>query len=206
MASDSKNTKRSHLSYYRQLAPTASVRVSPLCLGAMTFGKSHAERYGEMTKETAFQILDTYFDNGGNFIDTANSYRGGESEMWLGECMKKRGNRSSIVLATKYTTLDEQRSQGRIPVNFAGNNAKSMKLSVEASLQRLQTSYIDLFCVHWWDCTTTIPELMHHLNDLAVSGKVLYLGISDAPAWVAAKANEYARQTGLRPFSVYQGK
>lgn len=205
MSSESKTPKRSHLSYYRQLAPSAAIPVSPLCLGAMTFGRPHNDRYGEVSQETAFQILDTFYDHGGNFIDTANVYRAGESEMWLGEWMKKRGNRDGIVLATKYTSLDEQRAEGQIPVNFIGNNAKSMKLSVDASLERLQTSYIDLFYVHWWDYSTSIPELMHSLNDLVVSGKVLYLGVSDTPAWVVAKANEYARRTGLRQFSVYQG-
>ena len=80
-----------------------------------------------------------------------------------------------------------------------------MKLSVEASLKRLQTTYIDFFYVHGWDYSTGIPELMHSLNDLVVSGNVLYLGISDPPAWVVSKANEYARRTGLRQFSVYQG-
>ncbi|KAL1888580.1 putative aryl-alcohol dehydrogenase aad14 [Sporothrix stenoceras] len=118
LSSDSESNKRSHLSYYRQRAPTASVRVSPLCLGATTFGQSHAERYGEMTKETAFKILDTYFDTGGNFIDTANSYRGGESELWFGEWMQKCGNRDSIVLATKFTTLDENHAKGQIAFNF----------------------------------------------------------------------------------------
>ena len=80
-----------------------------------------------------------------------------------------------------------------------------MKVSLERSLQKLQTTYIDLFYLHWWDYSTTIPELMHALNDLVVAGKVFYLGISDAPAWVVAKANQYARDHGLRQFSVYQG-
>jgi aryl-alcohol dehydrogenase-like predicted oxidoreductase len=80
-----------------------------------------------------------------------------------------------------------------------------MKLSLEASLKKLGTTYIDLFYVHWWDYSATIPEIMHSLNDLVVSGKVLYLGISDTPAWLVSMANEYARTHGLRPFSVYQG-
>ena len=80
-----------------------------------------------------------------------------------------------------------------------------MKIRVDRSLQKLQTSYIDLFYVHWWDYTVSIPELMHNLNDLVVAGKVVYLGISDTPAWIVAKANQYARDHGLRQFSVYQG-
>ena len=92
-----------------------------------------------------------------------------------------------------------------IQSNYGGNNVKSMKVSVEQSLRKLQTSYIDLLYVHWWDFTTSIPELMHALNDLVVAGKVIYLGISDTPAWVVTKANQYARDHGLRPFAVYQG-
>lgn len=83
---------------------------------------------------------------------------------------------------------------------------KSMALSVNASLKKLRADYIDLFYVHWWDFTTSVEEVMHGLNTLVTSGKVLYLGISDTPAWVVVKANAYARQHGLRPFSVYQGR
>lgn len=81
-----------------------------------------------------------------------------------------------------------------------------MRVSVEHSLKKLQTDYIDLLYVHWWDFTTSVEEVMHGLNDLITSGKVLYLGISDTPAWLVMKANDYARANGLRPFSVYQGK
>lgn len=196
------------MSAHRQLAPSASVRVSPLCLGAMTFGESQQYRYGEITKETAFAMLDRFFAAGGNFIDTANVYQNGESEQWLGEWMKARGNRDQIVLATKYTSsfrMHQKDKGAPIQSNFAGNGSKSMKLSIEASLKNLQTNYIDLFYVHWWDFSTSIPELMHSLNDLIVAGKVIYIGISDTPAWVVSKANQYARDHGLRQFSVYQG-
>lgn len=193
------------LARYRQLAPTASVRVSPLCLGAMNFGEVGKERYGECSKEMAFEILDHFYSQGGNFIDTANGYQAGQSEIWVGEWMASRGNRDQIVLATKYTTGYQGHHKDKIQSNFGGNGSKSMKLSVEASLRKLQTNYIDLLYVHWWDYTVTIPELMHSLNDLVVSGKVLYLGISDTPAWVVAKANQYARCNGLRQFVVYQG-
>jgi aryl-alcohol dehydrogenase-like predicted oxidoreductase len=111
-----------------------------------------------------------------------------------------------MVLATKYSNSYVPNAKDTmIRTNTGGNGSKSMKLSLESSLKRLQTSYIDLFYVHHWDYTTTIPELMHSLNDLAVAGKVLYLGISDTPAWLVAKANEYARNNGLRQFTVYQG-
>ncbi|QMW45827.1 hypothetical protein G4B11_009282 [Aspergillus flavus] len=202
--SSSQQPPNGRLATYRQLAPSASVRVSPLCLGAMTFGLSHRERYGETTKETAFSIMDFYYDNGGNFIDTANVYHEGQSEQWLGEWMARRQNRDQIVLATKYTNAMSSDAK-EIRANYVGTGTKSMRLSLERSLINLQTSYIDLFYVHYWDYTTSIPELMHALNDLVSSGKVNYLGISDAPAWVVTKANQYARDHGLRQFVVYQG-
>jgi aryl-alcohol dehydrogenase-like predicted oxidoreductase len=81
-----------------------------------------------------------------------------------------------------------------------------MRISVERSLQKLGTDYIDLLYVHWWDFTSSVEEVMHGLNSLVTAGKVLYLGISDTPAWIVVKANDYARANGLRPFCVYQGK
>ena len=81
-----------------------------------------------------------------------------------------------------------------------------MRISVEHSLRKLQTSYIDILYVHWWDFTTSVDEVMHGLNALVTAGKVLYLAVSDTPAWIVVKANDYARANGLRPFSVYQGK
>ncbi|KAL3480236.1 NADP-dependent oxidoreductase domain-containing protein [Aspergillus californicus] len=193
------------LARHRQLAPSAAVRVSPLCLGAMTFGTANSERYGKCSKEDSFAVLDKFYSSGGNFIDTANAYREGQSEEWLGEWMASHKNRDEIVLATKYTTPWQTHHKGKIQSNFGGNSVKSLKVALDASLARLQTSYIDLYYVHWWDYTTSIPEMMHALNDLVVAGKVLYLGISDTPAWVVSKANEYARQKGLRQFVVYQG-
>jgi len=121
--------------------------------------------------------------------------------------MQARGNRDQMVIATKYTTCYRAGyGDKEILVNTTGNGTKSLHLSVEASLKKLQTSYIDLLYVHWWDFTCSIPELMQSLNTLVQQGKVLYLGISDTPAWIVSKANEYARQNGLRQFSVYQGK
>jgi aryl-alcohol dehydrogenase-like predicted oxidoreductase len=105
--------------------------------------------------------------------------------------MKERGVRSEIVLATKFTTLyPGQKTRPRQAANFAGNSTKSLHLSLEASLKKLQTDYIDLLYVHWWDFTTSIPELMQSLNHMVQRGKVLYLGVSDTPAWVVSKANE----------------
>lgn len=114
------------------------------------------------------------------------------------------------MLATKYTIAYPNSSscthKPLIKANYVGNHTKSLNLSVTASLQKLQTSYIDLLYVHFWDFTTSIPELMQSLNHLVSQGKVLYLGISDTPAWVVSKANQYARDHNLRQFSVYQGR
>ncbi|KAF3762191.1 Aldo/keto reductase [Cryphonectria parasitica EP155] len=198
----------SPLGRHRQLSPSAAIRVSPICLGAMNFGEVSKEAMGECTKETAFSILDYFYSQGGNFIDTANAYQDGESEEWLGEWMTARDNRDEMVIATKFTgpfVGPQVNKKGIIKSNLGGNSTKSMKLSLEYSLKRLRTTYIDVFYVHWWDYTTTVEELMHSLNDLVVAGKVLYLGISDTPAWVVSKANQYARMAGLRQFSVYQG-
>ncbi|CAN8097573.1 unnamed protein product [Discula destructiva] len=195
------------LDRYRLLSPSASLRVSPLCLGTMNFGDNWKHYMGECDQKTTEGILDYFYEQGGNFIDTANNYQFGEAETWLGEWMKKRGNRDEMVIATKYTTnyVAGPGSEGKIMANYAGNGTKSMHLSVHASLAKLQTSYIDLLYVHWWDLSVSIPELMHSLNHLVVQGKVLYLGASDTPAWVVSKANQYARDHGLRQFCVYQG-
>lgn len=162
---------------------------------------------GECNKKTSFEMLDYFFDNGGNFLDTANNYQGEESEQWIGEWLEERGVRDQMVIATKFTTcFPTHQNVPKLKVNFTGNSTKSLHLSLEASLKKLRTSYIDLLYLHWWDFTTSIPELMQSLNALVLAGKVLYLGISDTPAWVVSKANEYARNHGLRQFSVYQGR
>ncbi|CAK7224111.1 hypothetical protein SBRCBS47491_005437 [Sporothrix bragantina] len=177
------------LARYRLLSPLAGVRVSPLCLGAMNFGDAWKDYMGAC-----------------NFIDTANNYQFEQSEQWIGEWMEKRGVRDQMIIATKYTTNFRSGRTDEIMANTSGNGTKSLHVSVNASLKKLRTDYIDLLYVHWWDHSTSVPELMQSLNQLVLSGKVLYLGISDAPAWVVSKANEYARNHGLRPFSVYQGR
>lgn len=162
---------------------------------------------GACDQPTTESILDFFYEQGGNFIDTSNNYQFQESEKWIGEWMKKRDNRDQMVIATKYTTnyLGGPNAPP-IMANFSGNNSKSLHVSIEASLKKLQTDYIDVLYIHWWDYSTSIPELMQSLNHLVVTGKVLYLGASDTPAWVVSKANEYARNHGFRPFSVYQGR
>jgi len=195
------------LGRHRILSPTAGVRVSPLCLGAMNFGDAWKSVMGECDQKTSEEILDYFYDNGGNFIDTANSYQHEESEIWIGEWMKKRDIRDQIILATKYTTpYRTGNGATEIISNTGGNGTKSMNTSVNQSLKKLQTDYIDILYVHWWDMSTSIPEVMQSLNSLVVSGKVLYLGVSDTPAWVVSKANEYARSHGFRQFSIYQGR
>ncbi|KAK5080716.1 hypothetical protein LTS08_008511 [Lithohypha guttulata] len=199
---------KSLLGYHRVLAPSAGVKVSPLCLGTMNFGDAWKEFMGECDKERSFEVLDAFYKLGGNFLDTANNYQNEESETWIGEWMKARGNREQLVLATKYTTgfRNAHRDKEPLQSNYVGNSMKSMRTSVEHSLMKLQTDYIDLLYLHWWDFTTSVEEVMHGLNNLITSGKVLYLGISDTPAWLVVKANDYAKANGLRPFSVYQGK
>lgn len=196
---------KSPLGRYRILSPTASVRVSPLCLGAMNFGNAWKDYMGACDQNQVEEILDFFYAQGGNFIDTANNYQFEESEQWIGEWMKKRDNRDQMVIATKYTTCFRT-GHGEIGANFTGNGTKSLHTSVNASLRKLQTDYIDLLYVHWWDFSTSIEEVMQSLNSLVLAGKVLYLGVSDTPAWVVSKANQYARDHGLRQFSVYQGR
>lgn len=133
---------------------------------------------------------------------------GEESETWIGEWMAKRGNRDEMVIATKFTTYypgAERNKTIGVRSNYQGNHAKSLKVSLEASLKKLQTTYVDVLYVHWWDFSTSIPEVMNMLHHVVASGKVLYLGISDCPAWVVSKANQYARDHALSQFVVYQG-
>ncbi|TDL23205.1 Aldo/keto reductase [Rickenella mellea] len=195
------------LGRYRVLSPLASVRVSPLQLGAMSIGdKWENLGMGSMDKESSFKLLDAFFDAGGNFIDTANNYQDESSEQFIGEWAEKRGIRDQLVIATKYTT-NYKRGNDSIAqkVHFTGNSMKSMHLSVEASLKKLRTSYIDILYLHWWDWSTSVEEVMNGLHNLVAQGKVLYLGISDSPAWVVSKANQYARDHGKTPFVIYQG-
>ena len=178
---------------YRLLG-RSGLRVSELCLGTMTFGEDWG--WGS-SKEESRQIFDAFFEAGGNFIDTANVYTNGTSESLLGEFLK--GNRERAVLATKYTNA----MPGSDP-NAAGNQRKNMIQSVEASLRRLQTDYIDLYWLHIWDQVTPIDEVMRALDDLVRQGKILYAGVSDMPAWVVAQANTMADLRGWTSFAGLQ--
>ena len=179
---------------YKLLGNTG-LRVSEVALGTMTFG---TEAGWGADKETSKKMFDTFVKAGGNFIDTANEiYTGGTSEKFVGEFIKSE--RDFIVLGTKYTDA----MPGDDP-NKAGNSRKSMVQSLERSLKRLDTDYVDVFWVHSWDFMSPVEEVMRALDDMVKQGKVLYLGISDAPAWIISKANMYARENGLTPFQASQ--
>ena len=178
---------------YRLLGKSG-LRVSEASLGTMTFGDEWG--WGS-PKAEAQKVYETYREAGGNFIDTANFYTNGTSEKFLGEFMQ--GHRESVVLATKYSNA----APGNDP-NAAGNHRKSMMQAVEASLKRLQTDYIDLYWVHIWDGITPVEEVMRGLDDLVRQGKVLYVGISDAPAWWIAQANTLAQLRGWTQFTALQ--
>jgi aryl-alcohol dehydrogenase-like predicted oxidoreductase len=174
---------------YRLLG-NSGLRVSEFALGTMTFGEDWG--WGA-PKDEAQKVYNAFGEAGGNFIDTANVYTNGTSESLLGDFIK--GHRASVVLATKYTNA----APGTDP-NAGGNHRKNMMQSIEASLKRLQTDYIDLYWVHIWDRITPVEEIMRGLDDLVRQGKVLYVGISDAPAWWIAQANTLASLRGWSPF------
>ena len=173
-----------------KLLGRSGLRVSELCLGTMTFGEDWG--WGA-SKEESRRIYDAFLAAGGNFIDTANLYTNGTSENFLGEFIGS--DRGRIVLATKYTNA----MPGADP-NAAGNHRKSMVQAVEASLKRLKTDYIDLYWLHIWDFLTPIDEVMRAFDDLVRAGKILYAGISDAPAWVVSRANTMAELRGWTSF------
>jgi aryl-alcohol dehydrogenase-like predicted oxidoreductase len=178
---------------YRLLG-NSGLRVSEMALGTMTFGEDWGWGSG---KEEARKVYEAYREAGGNFIDTANLYTNGTSESLLGEFAKE--HRQSMVLATKYTN-----AAPGTDANAGGNQRKNMAQSVEASLKRLQTDYIDLYWVHIWDQITPVEEVMRGLDDLVRQGKILYAGISDAPAWWIAQANTLASLRGWTPFAGLQ--
>jgi len=173
-----------------KLLGRSGLRVSELCLGTMTFG----EEWGwGASKEESRRVYDAFRKAGGNFIDTANKYTEGTSETYLGEFMA--AEREAVVLATKYTL-----SMDPGDPNASGNHRKNLVQSVEASLKRLNTDYIDLLWVHAWDFLTPLEEIMRALDDLVRTGKVLYVGVSDAPAWEVSRANMLAELRGWSPF------
>ncbi|KXT17955.1 hypothetical protein AC579_9581 [Pseudocercospora musae] len=195
------------LGRYRVLSSTAGIRVSPLQLGAMSIGQAWNEFMGSMSKEESFKLLDAFEAAGGNFIDTANNYQAEESEEWIGEWMEKKQNRDFMVIATKFTTNYRLEKDGKgKTVNHSGNHKRSLHMSLRDSLRKLKTDWIDILYVHWWDWTTSIEEMMDSLDAVVKQGKVLYLGISDTPAYIVSAANAYAKANGKTQFSLYQGR
>ncbi|MEV6592523.1 aldo/keto reductase [Streptomyces acidicola] len=168
----------------------SGIRVSELALGTMTFGDDWG--WGA-SPETSARLFDLYAEAGGNFIDTANAYTGGTAESITGRALK--GRRDRFVLGTKYTM---QAVPGDL--NSAGNHRKSLVSSLEASLRRLDTDYIDVLWVHARDTLTPLPELMRALDDQVRAGKVLHIGVSDWPAWEIAQANTLAELRDWSPF------
>ncbi|MEO1228534.1 MAG: aldo/keto reductase [Myxococcota bacterium] len=176
---------------YRLLG-RSGLRVSELCLGTMSFG----DQWGFGADEaTSHAVLNAFEDGGGNFLDTANKYHGGQTEDYVGRWLE--GRRDRHVVATKYTLAMDHADP-----NTAGNARKNMVRSVEDSLRRLRTDYIDLYWVHAWDPWTPWEETMRGLDDLVRAGKVIYVGVSDTPAWVVSASNTLAE---LRGWSSYVG-
>ena len=164
----------------------SGLRVSPLCLGAMTFGTD----WGWGADEGASrELFNRFVDAGGNFIDTADAYTGGKSEELVGKFVAERKLRDRIVIATKFTFNTEPGNP-----NAGGNGRKNIYRAVEGSLRRLGTDYIDLYYLHAWDQLTPIEEVLTTLDDLAREGKVLHAGLSDVPAWYAARYQTLAEQ------------
>ncbi|MFD9735271.1 aldo/keto reductase [Umezawaea sp. NPDC059074] len=172
----------------------SGLRVSRLTLGTMNFGTSgfHAA-YGK-TEDEARPIFQRYLDAGGNVLDTADFYTAGESETILGNLIAETGTRDRLVLTTKFTNSVDPGDP-----NAGGNGRKHMIRAVEASLRRLRTDYLDLFLLHTWDRVTPIDEVLRTFDDLVKAGKIRYAGLSDVPAWYAARAQSLTEAHSLVP-------
>ena len=179
-----------------KLLGRSGLRVSELCLGTMTFGEDWG--WGA-SKDESRKMFNTFAEAGGNFIDTANNYTNGTSEKLVGEFIAS--DRDRFVVATKYTLSERPEDP-----NFGGNHRKNMFRSIEGSLKRLNTDHVDLLWLHMWDGVTPVEEVMRALDDLVRAGKVLYIGISDTPAWVVSQANAIAELRGWSRFVAYQGE
>ena len=180
---------------YRLFGRHTGLRVSEFVLGAGNFGNKWG--YGSDAAE-ARRMFDGYLDAGGNFIDTADGYQFGESETLLGEFIPPR--RDDIVIATKYSLGPDPNAS----VLATGNSRKNLVRAAEASLRRLRTDRIDLYWVHMPDGVTPVDDIMRGLDDLVRAGKVLYLGLSDFPAWRVARAATIAELRGLAPLAGLQ--
>ncbi len=177
-----------------KLLGRSGLRVSELALGTMTFGEAWG--WGA-SKDESRKIFDAYAEAGGNFVDTACNYTDGESERFLGDFL--RADRDHFVVATKYTL-----TLRRDDPNAGGNSRKNMMRTLDESLRRLGTDYVDLLWLHMWDGTTPVEEVVRALDDLVSAGKVLYVGISDTPAWVVSQAVALADLRGWARFVAVQ--
>ena len=178
-----------------KLLGRSGLKVSELCLGTMGFG---TEAGWGATKEHSFEILEAFGNAGGNFLDTANVYKLGSSEKIIGEFVSK-ADRDYWVIATKYSLHDNKTNP-----NASGNNRKNMMRSVENSLRRLNTDFIDVFYLHIWDDLTPMEEVLRGLDDLVRQGKVTYIAISDTPAWLVSKGQTMAELMGWSQFVALQ--
>jgi aryl-alcohol dehydrogenase-like predicted oxidoreductase len=180
---------------YRLLG-RSGVRVSPVCLGTMTFGVAPGT-WGS-TDEEAARLVDHYIDRGGNFIDTANFYgQMGQSEVLLGQLIE--GRRDRLVISTKYSLTTSPGDP-----NASGNHRKNMVRSLEDSLRRMKIDYIDLYYLHMWDFRTPVDEILRAFDDLVRAGKILYIGLSDTPAWQASRMQAIAEIRGWSQFCALQ--
>jgi aryl-alcohol dehydrogenase-like predicted oxidoreductase len=180
-----------------KLLGRSGLRVSELALGTMTFGEDWG--WGA-SKAEARAIFDLFVEAGGNFIDTACNYTEGSAENFVGEFV--HADRDRFVIATKYSLRPNSADQN--DPNAGGNHRKNLRHSVEASLKRLNTDFIDLLYLHMWDYTTPVEEVMHSLDDLVSAGKLLYAGFSDTPAYVISRANTLAELRGWAPLVAIQ--
>lgn len=183
------------LDHYRLLG-RSGLRVSPLCLGTMTFGVG-PDGWGSTDAEAA-TMLDMYLDRGGNFVDTADFYGDmGGSEKLLGRLLGHK--RERVVISTKYSLTTRPGDP-----NAAGNSRRNMVRSVEDSLHRMGTGWIDVLYLHMWDFRTPVDEILRAFDDLVRSGKVLYIGLSDTPAWQASRMQAIAELRGWSQFCALQ--
>ena len=174
----------------------SGLRVSPLALGAMTFGNGEGANADAATSR---RLFDMYVEKGGNFVDTADGYTGGVSERLVGQFIADTRSRDKIVLATKFTFAMEQGNP-----NAGGNGRKNILRAVEASLKRLGTDYIDLYWLHAWDMLTPVEEVLSTIDILVRDGKVRHFGLSDIPAWYGARAQTIAELRGTERIAAFQ--
>lgn len=178
-----------------KLLGRSGLKVSELCLGTMGFGT--ATPWG-VDKAASFSIMEAFGNAGGNFLDTANRYQDGMSEEIVGAFINQH-DRDYWVVATKYSLYDNQTNP-----NASGNNRKNMMRSVEQSLKRLNTDFIDVLYLHIWDALTPMDEVLRGLDDLVRQGKVNYIAISDTPAWMVSKGQTMAELMGWSQFVALQ--